>query len=344
MEKPKVSIIVPIYNVEKYLDRCMQSLLNQTLKEIEIILVDDESPDNCPAMCDEYARLDSRIKVIHKKNEGLGLARNSGLEIVTGEYVAFVDSDDYVSLDMYNELYKLANQYNSDIVSCGHSYELKNKKVYQNDVSSLKVFSGDDLTKVCLDLIASDIVIAKERLYSISVWHAIYSNRIISDNKIRFLSERVVVSEDIPFQVDMLMHARKIVYIPDYFYNYCWNGSSLTKTFVFEKYSRLKTLRELLLHKTRSIDNSTTRVNRAFIANVHYFLQHIVEANDSMSLKLKNFKRICNDPIWVDLFNQYPHSHMPLFKKIEFYLLSKNMPLPLSIYMLLFCVVKKITH
>jgi len=94
--KPKVSVIVPIYNVEKYFERCMRSLLNQTLKEIEIILVDDESPDNCPAMCDEYAGTDNRVKVIHKKNEGLGFARNSGLEIATGEYVAFVDSDDFV--------------------------------------------------------------------------------------------------------------------------------------------------------------------------------------------------------------------------------------------------------
>ena len=100
MERPKVSIIVPIYNVERFLDRCMDSLLNQTLKDIEIIMVDDGSPDNCPQMCDEYAKNDSRVKVIHKKNAGLGMARNSGLEIATGEYVAFVDSDDYVDCHM----------------------------------------------------------------------------------------------------------------------------------------------------------------------------------------------------------------------------------------------------
>ena len=94
--KPKVSIIVPVYNVEKYLDRCMESLLNQTLKDIEIILVDDGSPDNCPQICDEYAKKDSRVKVVHKVNAGLGYARNSGLDVASGEYVAFVDSDDYV--------------------------------------------------------------------------------------------------------------------------------------------------------------------------------------------------------------------------------------------------------
>lgn len=92
MENPKVSIIVPIYNVEKYLDRCMESLLNQTLEDIEIIMVDDGSPDNCPKMCDEYAKKDARIKVVHKKNGGLADARNAGLDVATGKYVAFVDS------------------------------------------------------------------------------------------------------------------------------------------------------------------------------------------------------------------------------------------------------------
>ena len=110
MKQPKISIIVPIYNVEKYLDECMLSLLNQTLEDIEIILVDDESPDNCPKMCDEYANKDKRVKVVHKKNGGLGLARNSGLDVATGEYVAFIDSDDFIDLDMMVHLYNVATE------------------------------------------------------------------------------------------------------------------------------------------------------------------------------------------------------------------------------------------
>ena len=95
----KVSIVVPIYNVEKYLEQCVDSIINQTLKEIEIILVDDGSPDNCPQMCDEYAKKDSRIKVVHKKNGGLSSARNAGIEVATGDYIGFVDSDDYIVND-----------------------------------------------------------------------------------------------------------------------------------------------------------------------------------------------------------------------------------------------------
>ena len=98
MNQPElISIIVPVYKVEKYLDKCVESIVEQTYKNLEIILVDDGSPDNCPAMCDEWAQKDSRIKVIHKENGGLSSARNAGLDACTGEYIYFLDSDDYIA-------------------------------------------------------------------------------------------------------------------------------------------------------------------------------------------------------------------------------------------------------
>ena len=103
-----ISVVVPIYRVEKFLKRCVDSILNQTYKNIEVILVDDGSPDNCGLMCDEYKKQDHRVKVIHKQNSGLGYARNSGLDIAKGEFVSFIDSDDYISLDMYEKMYELA--------------------------------------------------------------------------------------------------------------------------------------------------------------------------------------------------------------------------------------------
>ena len=103
--EPLISVIVPVYKVEQYLDECVQSIINQTYKNLEIILVDDGSPDRCPEMCDEYARQDSRIKVIHKPNGGLSSARNAGIDIARGEYIGFVDSDDYIAHDMYEKLY-----------------------------------------------------------------------------------------------------------------------------------------------------------------------------------------------------------------------------------------------
>lgn len=115
MIKGLVTVVLPIYNVEQYLDRCINSVVNQTYKNLEIILVDDESPDNCPKMCDEWAKMDSRIKVIHKKNQGLGYARNTGIDSATGEYIYFVDSDDYIAMDTIELAYKAAAENNADI-------------------------------------------------------------------------------------------------------------------------------------------------------------------------------------------------------------------------------------
>ena len=130
MNNPKVSIVVPCWGVEKYLDKCLISLVHQTLKDIEIILVDDESPDSVPKMCDEWLKKDSRIKVIHKKNAGLGMACNSGIEIAKGEYIAFCDSDDWVDVTIVEKLMcKLMNT-NADLAVCAR-YNVKEGKVYK---------------------------------------------------------------------------------------------------------------------------------------------------------------------------------------------------------------------
>ena len=115
---PKISIIVPVYNVEQYLAECIESIKDQSLTDIEIILVDDGSPDNSGAICDDYALKDDRIKVIHKKNGGLSSARNAGLEVAIGEYIGFVDSDDWVDGEMYEVLYKNAVENQAEIAAC----------------------------------------------------------------------------------------------------------------------------------------------------------------------------------------------------------------------------------
>lgn len=116
-----ISVIIPVYKVEKYLDRCLNSVIHQTYPNLEIILVDDGSPDNCPELCDEWARRDSRITVIHQQNKGLSCARNAGLQIASGEYIGFVDSDDWIAPDMYRTLYHLCEEHQADI-ACGDIY------------------------------------------------------------------------------------------------------------------------------------------------------------------------------------------------------------------------------
>ena len=131
--KNKISVIVPVYGVEQYLDKCIESIVGQTYENLEIILVDDGSPDNCPAMCDKWARKDSRIKVIHKENGGLSDARNVGIEAATGEYLAFVDSDDWLNTEMYQKLYDAMIKEDADYCACNIvSWFNENRQIENN--------------------------------------------------------------------------------------------------------------------------------------------------------------------------------------------------------------------
>ena len=138
-DEPLISVIVPIYNVEKYLNRCIDSIIAQTYKNIEIILIDDGSPDNCGAICDEYATKDSRIKVIHKKNGGLSDARNAGIDIAKGKYISFIDSDDFVSRYFIETLYKCLVENNADISSLTHGVSFED-----GDDDSVKFMNSDN--------------------------------------------------------------------------------------------------------------------------------------------------------------------------------------------------------
>lgn len=327
----KVSIIVPIYNVEKYLDRCLKSLLLQTLKEIEIILVDDCSPDHCPQMCDEYAKKDSRIKVVHKQNGGLGFARNSGLEIATGEYVAFVDSDDYVDKSMYETLWNEAVKSKADAVFCGFKTE-QQKSIWtdSDEVAARTVWEGDEVKDFMLDMIASAPHVKEERKYQMSVWHGIYRRSTIEENHIRFHSERDIVSEDLPFQVDFLLKINKLVYIPQSFYYYCLNGTSLTATFKSEKYEGFKRLYLLLNSQLEDIVGYKHRTDRFFIGYVRSFFAHLF-VSDYESKRLL-VSKICNDVVWDVIRKDYSSSYLSAYPRIVYLLILWKKPSMLAIF------------
>ena len=126
-----ISVIIPVYNVEKYLNECIDSVINSTYKDLEIILVDDGSSDNCPQICDKYACMDNRIKVIHKENEGLSSARNEGFNIANGDYISFIDSDDYISTNLYEIAVDIINEQNCDIFSFGYYLKYGNKNKFK---------------------------------------------------------------------------------------------------------------------------------------------------------------------------------------------------------------------
>ena len=141
MEKPLISIIIPVYKVEKYLERCIKSVLDQTYKNLQIILVDDGSPDNCGNICDNYAKIDNRIEVIHKENGGLSDARNVGLKKARGKYIGFVDSDDYVSNEMFENMYNTLVNNNADISICNFYTVIDNKNIIKNADNGIEIYN-----------------------------------------------------------------------------------------------------------------------------------------------------------------------------------------------------------
>jgi len=219
---PKVSIIVPVYNVEKYLRECIDSIIAQTLEDIEIICVDDGSPDNCGEIIDEYAKKDSRIVAIHKENGGYGSAINKGLDIAKGEYIGIVESDDWIEPDMYERLYYQANKTGADVIKgCYYRYNnnTKTKKLdnyLYNLAKSSEVFTLEKNAKILLAFA--------------SIWSAIYKTSWLKKEGIRVV-EDIKPYEDQPFMAETLSKASSIAYASNAYYNYrCEVDTSTTKT------------------------------------------------------------------------------------------------------------------
>ena len=242
----KVDVIIPVYNAEKYLDRCYKSLKNQTLEGIRIIFVDDESTDNSGKICDKYAADNPMVTVIHQKNAGAGYARNRGLEVVEAEYVAFVDADDSVEPEMYEALYKAAREYDADFVLSGAKYVGglffdADADEYKTCFSKCEIFAGEDgRKKLALGIAGALPEEEEDSRYGFAVWKNLYRSAIIKDNNIRFLSEREYESEDALFLIDYTEHIQKAVGIPGAYYNYFRNPNSFSKSFESNKFKRYK--------------------------------------------------------------------------------------------------------
>lgn len=213
----KISIIVPIYKVEEYLERCVKSLINQTYANIEIILVDDGSPDNCPKICDEISKIDSRIKVIHKENGGLSDARNCGLLKASGDYVLFVDSDDYIELDACERLSNVIKQSPIDLV-VGEYKEIRNNEITikkHSNLSENKVYDAKDY------VISS---IKCDEWYA-PAWLNLYRREFLIKNNLYY--KVGIYYEDIEMLPRLFLANPKIIYVKYPFYNYVIRQNSI---------------------------------------------------------------------------------------------------------------------
>lgn len=223
---PLISVVLPIYNVESCLRRCIDSVISQTYKNIEIILVDDGSPDNCPKICDEYEKIDSRIKVIHQQNGGLSAARNAGLGISSGQFIAFIDSDDYVSNDYLFFMYDLIDKYDADIASCGamEVYPSGRSSPQSYDRSIHVMDSREALERMCYN-----------EGFFVTTWDKLYRRSLFEH--ISFPEGKLF--EDTGTTYKLVDRARIIVSCCEVKYYYVISGSSTSITTSAFKMSKL---------------------------------------------------------------------------------------------------------
>lgn len=212
-----ISVIIPVYQEEKYLARCLDSVIAQTYRNLEIVVVDDGSKDNSGKICDEYARIDSRIRVIHKENGGQSSARNVGLEAAHGKYIGFLDSDDWITSDMYMYLYTLISQYDADIAMC--SYSRKRGTLGQKQPEKISVYSDNDqIMKFFFRIDGGG------SFYS--VWNRLYKKDIVQN--IRFFEG--VMTEDVLFTYEAYKAASKIIVSNQKKYLYFKNTNGITRS------------------------------------------------------------------------------------------------------------------
>lgn len=318
---PKVSIIVPVYNVEAYLSECIESLRNQTLRDIEIILVDDESPDNCPKMCDAYAEKDSRIKVVHKKNGGLGLARNSGLEVATGEYVAFTDSDDYELAETYEKLYQVATASKCDVIY----YRFVSNIPQCVDIKSFN--KGVEINNLLLDMVGNPPEKAKDRDIQVSSCLGLYRREMFEQNQIRFQSERELISEDLIFNIDVLSCAVKVIVTDWQFYFYRATPGSLTHKIREDRHKMNKIFYQFLVDRLCELGfgyDGMNRSTRLFLGYTRSAILAICRANLGFNEKRERVLDICHDEVFIRIHEEYPYKKLPIKHRLFFECMYKK--------------------
>ena len=279
---PVVSVVVPVYQAEKYLQRCVESLQNQTLKDIEIVLVDDGSPDCCPELCDHYARMDSRIRVVHQRNGGLSSARNAGMRAATGKFIGFVDADDDVDPKMYACMAEVLTSEKVDFVMSDY---LRIPSVGKPFLKTLSMDAGLYQKDKIRSVIYPQLIMGESLEYGplLSVWHCLYSAAFLKRYRLRF-DEEVRWSEDNIFSAIAGYCAESFYYLKGKgLYHYYQNSGTITTGYrkgCWPVYCRMN-------------------------EHLHDFFDHVGDYDFSRQLKLHLIYYACNS------LGQIPHSGEP---------------------------------
>lgn len=280
VNSPILSIIVPAYNASSTIRRCIGSLVGQTERNIEILLIDDGSTDDTLSLCEELAARDARVKVFSKLNEGQGLARNYGIKLAKGKYISFVDADDSCSSTMYELLLESAINNSADITVCGYTDVLDDTVVCSHPVESFVLTEKEQKQRYMADLVSE--LGRDSGSGCIAVWDGIYRRSLLEDNQVFFPSERRVYSEDLVFKLRALSHSQRICSVPQCLYEYHINSGSFSKNTDSSVIGRLKFMYETLSDEfsslLRAFSFDERNKNRLFIS-LRYALKGVPDGD-----------------------------------------------------------------
>lgn len=284
----KISIIVPVFNVEKYLDRCITNIINQSYSNIEIIIINDGSTDNSLDICNKYKKIDNRIIVINQENQGLSAVRNKGIDIATGEYILFVDSDDILNVDLLKNIESLLNKEN-DVICFQHSINDSMEYTYLDIEDKLKL-SGEDFLELLYE---------KNKMFCV-VWKYCYRKEFLDENKLKF--HEGIIYEDEEWNTIMLCKAKSVIFRDFVGYNYfIREGSITTSNKNINSYlSKIKVaininkfIRENEIKNKRLLKKIKQKIYSFFVKNSIYILKYS-DNYDEVNLIINNIKVIKN--------------------------------------------------
>lgn len=314
---PKVSIVVPVYNAVPFLSFCIDSILNQTMADLEIILVDDGSTDDSPVLCDEYAAKDSRIVCIHQKNAGAAAARNAGLSVATGEFIAFVDSDDWIDSDMYETMAGAAQERNCDLVICDCQKEYGHiSQLYTHELPGGYYDRSTMISEYFPRLLMPDTM---EYPVTISNWLLLIRRELIVKHQLSFPTG-IRFSEDLLFGAEVGYYAQGMVYLKGYApYHYRQNPDSVT-------HAEFKNKWPILLELYHQIQESfeqkkefdfAPQVQRCMLFFVYMAMNEWRTAEISLSQFFRGVQTILDDPVVVDALRAIPISRLNISWKLK---------------------------
>lgn len=310
------SIIVPIYKVEKYLPQCIESILSQTYTDFELILVDDGSPDNCPKICDEYAAKDNRIKVIHKENGGSVSARKLGVHFAKGDYICFVDGDDFIANDMLENYENVLSKQKVDIICTGYSrYYNENKIITVNQIIKSGFYSKNQLIEHIYPKMLST-----EPFYTFYIAPTVWSKcfrRTICEESNNPIPENISLGDDVAVVYHALLLANSINVIDYCGYMYRENPNSMTHTYDKKLYEKIKTL---IIYLKDVVQKTNWQVKNQINEYTTMLLIHAksnelqFNITDTHHNKKQNLKQYLNDPLFKEALKKTKTKN----KKIKF--------------------------